>query len=123
MGTWIKPGLPCGVAVAEPTGKHTGSAGSPVAEDEDPEDDASADVDLEFEAETPTEANRANPLSAPGGEAENGTPPPEPFSGPGSYRMVRPAISDYVAGPVQVAGKADKSPVGRLIIGVARKPQ
>jgi hypothetical protein len=81
------------------------------------------DEDLEFVADTPTEANRANPLPAPTGEAESGTPSSELFSGPGSYRMVRPAISDHIATPAPVAGKSDKSTTSRVIIGVSRKPQ
>jgi hypothetical protein len=109
--------------VAERQEKH-GSGGPPVADDPDPAAAAPAGEALDFDADTPTEANRANPLPAPDGEAECGTPPPELFSGPGSYRMVRPAIADHIETPAPVAAdKSDKGAIGRLIIGGARKPQ
>jgi hypothetical protein len=103
-------------------GKQGESGISRGAEDPDASNTPSTEEGLEFVAETPTEANHANSVPAPGKKDECETPPPDLFSGPGSYRMVRPAVSDRIAAPAPVAGKADKNRGGRVVIGVARKP-
>ena len=99
------------------------SAAPPVTPVSCADDTSPADGALDFVAETPTEANRDHSLSAPAGDPESGTPLPDLLSSPGSYRLVRPAISDDIATPAPLATKSAKNPGGRVIIGVARRRQ
>lgn len=72
------------------------------------------DEDEDPFTEIPTIANHANPTASP---SEMDKDAVQGLAGAGSYRMVRPAISDTLAPPAPA-----KRPSGnRVIIGVTRK--
>ncbi len=79
-------------------------------------DQPDADEALEPFKEAPTVANRA--LPAPEGGAEEEVTA-APRGGAGSYRLVRPTVSDFVDQPV--ATKIDPPAGKRVVIGSARK--
>jgi hypothetical protein len=88
------------------------SDGLPVAGGE-----TAADEDEDVFKEIPTVANRALPVP----EAAPGESSPSPHETAGSYRLVRPTVSDFVAQPV--ATKMDPPATNRVVIGSARKPR
>ncbi len=68
-------------------------------------------------SEAPTVANRALPVSSAAGADE--APTAAPRQEAGTYRLVRPTVSDFVDQPV--ATKIDSAVSGRTVIGSARK--
>jgi hypothetical protein len=78
---------------------------------------APADDDNDFVKETPTASNRidALPAAAEGDVAAD----PAQRGGPGTYRILRPATTDFVDPPV--VPKTPAAPAGkRVVIGAAR---
>ena len=69
--------------------------------------------------EVPTVANRALPTS--GGRPAENPPAAAQRQDAGSYRLVRPTVSDFVEQPV--ATKLDPNTSKPVIIGSARKPR
>ena len=69
--------------------------------------------------EVPTISNRANPTSEAGKAVKGDNSPQGTPSGAGSYRLVRPAISDQIA--VSSPAGAERPSGNRVVIGIARK--
>jgi hypothetical protein len=69
--------------------------------------------------EVPTVANRALPV--PGGTAKETPSATAQGQGAGTYRLVRPTVSDFVDQPV--ATKIEPSASKGVAIGEARKPR
>jgi hypothetical protein len=80
------------------------------------EEPAAEDGEDVFE-EVPTVANRA--LPTPDGEPTEWSPSSHETAG--SYRLVRPTVSDFVAQPV--ATKIEPAAAKGVVIGQARKPR
>ena len=69
--------------------------------------------------EVPTVANRALPV--PGGTAKETPSATAQGQGAGTYRLVRPTVSDFVDQPV--ATKIEPDTAKHAVIGSARKPR
>jgi hypothetical protein len=84
-------------------------------------DEPEADEDEDVFKEIPTVSNRANPTFADSAHHESASLPTDAHDGAGTYRIVHPTTSDFIAPPAAI--KIDADAARRAIIGVARKPK